>query len=89
MYDFDGDGKSKFLIEADVSKHVDVLGFRNGKLTLFWQRDIEQDIADPQRIMNVAPDPVMDIDGDGIPEVIITIYNDTGDIDGICSLSTP
>ena len=79
VYDFDGDGKSEFLIEADVSKHVDVLGFRNGKLTLFWQRDIEQDIADPQRIMNVAPDPVMDIDGDGIPEVIITIYNDTGD----------
>ena len=79
VYDFDGDGKSEFLVEADFSKHVDVLGFRDGKLTLFWQRDIEQDIADPQRILTVAPDPVMDIDGDGRPEVIITLYNDTGD----------
>jgi hypothetical protein len=79
VYDFEGDGKSEFLIEADFSKHVDVLGFRNGKLTLLWQREIEPDIADPQRIMRVAPDPALDIDGDGRAEVFTTLYNDTGD----------
>ncbi len=78
-YDFDGDGKSEFLIEADFSKHVDVIGFRNGKLTLFWQQDIEQDLAHPQKILRVAPDPVMDIEGDGIPEVITTLFNSSGD----------
>lgn len=78
-YDFDGDGKSEFLIEADFSKHVDVIGFRNDKLTLFWQQDIEQDLAHPQKILRVAPDPVMDIEGDGIPEVITTLFNSSGD----------
>jgi hypothetical protein len=79
VYDFDGDGKSEFLVQADFSKHVDVLGFRNGKLTLLWQRKIEPDIADPKKILRVAPDPVMDIDNDGRPEVLTTIFNDAGD----------
>lgn len=79
VYDFDHDGKSEFLIQADFSKHVDVLGFRDGKLSLLWQRKIEPDIADAQKIMLVASDPVMDIDRDNQLEVITTIYNDTGD----------
>ncbi|HMI64568.1 MAG TPA: VCBS repeat-containing protein [Cyclobacteriaceae bacterium] len=79
VYDFDSDGKSEFLVQADFSKHVDVLGLRNGKLTLLWQRKIEPDIADPQKIMRVAPNPVMDIDNDGQPEVLTTIFNDAGD----------
>ena len=80
VYDFEGDGKSEFLVQADFSKHVDVLGFRNGKLTLLWQRDIEPDIADPQKIMRVAPDPAaIDIDGDGKREVSVTLFNEAGD----------
>ena len=79
VYDFEGDGKWEFLVQADFSKHVDVLGFRDGKLTLLWQQNIESDIADPKKILRVAPDPVMDIDNDGRREVIRTLYNDTGD----------
>ncbi len=79
VYDFDGDGKWEFLVQADFSKHIDVLGFRDGKLTLLWQRTIESDIADPKKILRVGPDPVMDIDNDGRREVITTLYNDTGD----------
>ncbi len=79
VYDFDSDGKSEFLIQADFSKHVDVLGFKDGKLTLFWQHDIEQDVAHPEKILRVAPDPVMDIDGDGRPEVMTTLFNDSSD----------
>ncbi len=79
VYDFDRDGRSEFLVQADFSKHVDVLGFRDGKLTLLWQKDIEQSVAHPQKVLRVAPDPVMDIDGDGKPEVITTLFNDSGD----------
>lgn len=79
VYDFDRDGKSEFLIQADFSKHVDVLGFKDGKLSLLWQQDIEQDVAHPQKVLRVAPDPVMDIDSDGQPEVITTLFNDSGD----------
>ena len=79
VYDFEGDGKWEFLVQADFSKHVDVLGYRDGKLSLLWQQNIEQDVAHPQKILRVAPDPVMDIDGDGRPEVISTLFNDAGD----------
>lgn len=79
VYDFNNDGKIEFLIQADFSKHVDVLGFRDGKLSLLWTQDVEQDIADPKKILRVAPNPTADIDGDGRLEVMTTIYNDTGD----------
>lgn len=80
VYDFDRDGKSEFLIQADFSKHVDVLGFGDdGKLKLLWSHSIEQNIAHAQKILRVAPDPTVDIEGDGQTEVIITLFNDTGD----------
>lgn len=79
IYDFNNDGKIEFLVQADFSKHVDVLGFRDGKLSLLWTQDIEQDIAHPQKILRVAPNPTADIDGDGNPEVITTLFNDSGD----------
>jgi hypothetical protein len=79
IYDFNGDGKIEFLVQADFSKHVDVLGFRDGELSLLWQQDIEQDIAHPQKILRVAPNPTADVDGDGHPEVITTLFNDAGD----------
>jgi outer membrane protein assembly factor BamB len=79
VYDFDDDGKSEFLVMADFSKHIDVLGFREGKLTVLWQHQVELDIAHSKKIMRVLPDPVADLDGDGRSEVVINIYNDDGD----------
>ncbi|MGE3638218.1 MAG: hypothetical protein AB7G28_06635 [Pirellulales bacterium] len=79
-YDFNHDGKTEFLIQADFSKHVDVLGFGDdGKLKRLWTHSIEQNIAHPQKIFRVSPDPTSDIDGDGQPEVVTTLFNDTGD----------
>ncbi|MBM3740886.1 MAG: hypothetical protein FJW39_34505, partial [Acidobacteria bacterium] len=79
VYDFDGDGKSEFLIQADFSKHIDALGFRNGKLEVLWQRNIEPDISNPEKILRVGPTPVADVDGDGRSEVLACVYNDGGD----------
>jgi len=78
-YDFAHDGRTEFLVEADFSKHVDVLGFRDGKLTLLWQRNVEADISNPQKILQVGPNPVADVDGDGQSEVLTTIFNERGD----------
>jgi hypothetical protein len=78
-YDLDGDGRSEFVVQADFAKHIDVLGYRDGKLALLWQREIELDIANPQKILRVHPDPVADVDGDGRLEVLANLYNDTGD----------
>lgn len=79
VYDFDGDGSSEFLVQSDFSKHVEVLGYRNGKLQLLWQREIEPDISDPQTVMRVAPSPAGDIDGDGRLEVLLHLWNGAGD----------
>jgi outer membrane protein assembly factor BamB len=78
-YDFAHDGRTEFLVQADFSKHVDVLGFRNGKLTLLWQRNVEADISNPRKILRVGPNPVADADGDGQSEVLTTIFNERGD----------
>jgi outer membrane protein assembly factor BamB len=78
-YDFAHDGRSEFLVQADFSKHVDVLGFRDHKLTLLWQRNVEADISNPQKILRVGPNPVADVDGDGQSEVLTTIFNERGD----------
>jgi hypothetical protein len=78
-YDFAHDGRTEFLVQADFSKHVDVLGFRDGKLALLWQRNVEADISNPQKILRVGPNPVADVDGDGQAEVLTTIFNERGD----------
>ncbi len=79
VWDLDGDGHSEFLVQSDFAKHVEVLGYRDGKLSLFWQREIELDISNPQKILRVHPRPVADVDGDGRLEVMVNAYNDTGD----------
>jgi outer membrane protein assembly factor BamB len=78
-YDLDGDGKSEFVVQADFAKHVDVLGYRNGKLSLLWRKEIETDISNPQKILRVPPEPVGDVDGDGKREVMESVFNATGD----------
>jgi outer membrane protein assembly factor BamB len=79
VYDFDRDGRSEFLVQADFSKHIDVLGFREGRLQLLWQRNIEPDISNPRKILRVGPAPVADVDGDGRSEVLASVFNDAGD----------
>ena len=74
-YDLDGDGKSEFVVQADFCKHVEVLGFKEGKLALLWQQIIEPDISNPKRVLRVNPNPVGDVDGDGRKEVLVCTFN--------------
>lgn len=78
-WDLDGDGRQEFLVQADFCKHVDVLGLRDGQLKLLWQWEIEPDISNPQKIFRAYPHPVADVDGDGKPELVLSVYNAEGD----------
>src|SRR5689334_10297843 len=79
VYDLNGDGTREFVVQADFAKHVDVLGYRNGKLSLLWRQEIELDISNPQKVLRVPPEPVADVDGDGKKEVLVSLFNGTGD----------
>jgi hypothetical protein len=78
-YDLDGDGRSEFVVQADFCKHVEVLGFKEGKLALLWQQIIEPDISNPNRVLRVNPNPVADVDGDGHKEVLVCLFNENDD----------
>ncbi len=79
IHDLDGDGKGEFIVQADFAKHVDVLGYRDGKVRLLWQRDIELDISNPQSVLRVNPDCVDDLEGDGKREVLVNLCNGSND----------
>lgn len=79
VYDLDGDGKSEFVVEADFAKHVNVMGYREGKLKQLWHREIELGFGDPQKVLRAGPDPVADVDGDGRLEVLVNLYNGNND----------
>ena len=78
VYDMNGDGKQEFLVMADFTKHIDVLGYRDGQLAVLWQMPIE-DIGNPQIMMRVNIDPAADVDGDGKLEVMLNLQNAKGD----------
>ena len=78
-YDLTGDGRSEFVILADFPKHIDVLGYRDGQLSLFWQREFEQNANYHQKLLQYPLNPVADVDGDGRPELMINTLNDARD----------
>ncbi|HUW60993.1 MAG TPA: VCBS repeat-containing protein [Candidatus Bathyarchaeia archaeon] len=78
-HDLNGDGLWEFVVLADFAKHVDVLGFREGRLELLWKQEIELIIDDPSTIVRVRPTCVADMDGDGVAEVIWSGYNERRD----------
>lgn len=78
-YDLNGDGLTEFIIQADFPKHVDVLGYRDGKVGLLWRRELEASITDQRKLLQVNPNPVVDVDGDGQLEVLVSTLNDAGD----------
>jgi outer membrane protein assembly factor BamB len=78
-YDLDGDGKKELLVMGDFAKHVDVLGYRKGRLSLFWQQKIEPDLLNTKKILRLIPRPAAELDGDGVMEIVLNLFNDTGD----------
>jgi len=80
-FDIDGDGRSEIVSVSDFEAQVSVVGFVDGELKIIWNRLIERGAGAKQMLLWPAVDPVADIDGDGVSEVVVSLYNP--DDDGI------
>ncbi|MHC4176439.1 MAG: FG-GAP repeat domain-containing protein, partial [Planctomycetota bacterium] len=84
LADVDADGQKELVTIGDFQSHVDVLEFdparpERERLSVKWRRDIEQNIDERKKWPQVGPRPVADVTGDGRPEIVINLFNDTGD----------
>ena len=84
MADVDGDGQPELVTIGDFQSHIDVLDYdrtrpERDRLSVKWRRDIEQDIQERRKWPQVGPHPLADITGDGRPEIVLNLFNDTGD----------
>ncbi len=84
LADVDADGQMELVTIGDFQSHVDVLEYDPARpepqrLSVKWRRDIEQNIEERKKWPQVGPHPLADVTGDGRPELLLNLFNDTGD----------
>src|SRR3990172_9530344 len=84
LADVDAEGQMELVTIGDFQSHVDVLEFDPGRaeaerLSVKWRRDVEENIAERKKWPQVGPRPLADVTGDGRPEIVLNLFNDTGD----------
>ncbi|MDG1464394.1 MAG: VCBS repeat-containing protein, partial [Acidimicrobiales bacterium] len=78
-YDLGGDDRSEFVILGDFEMFVSVLGWRDGRLVELWDHQIEAGTTLNKAVHETGASPVADIDGDGTPDIVTSIFNEHGD----------
>ncbi len=77
LVDIDGDGSREVVIVAErVARHIAVIdNDRNGNLTPLWDRFIEFIYPNDTTELRHTVNSVADVDGDGKPEIVVSIFN--------------
>ena len=79
----DPSGSAYIVVVGDFAGHIGVLSVRDGELKNLWYHKFdtqsEQGIDRRFTINTIGPDPIGDFDGDGHGEVLMNVYNETGD----------
>jgi outer membrane protein assembly factor BamB len=78
-FDLDGSGKRAFVILADFENHIEVLGWKHGKLERVWSRLIEPGITRKKTVLHSGVAPVQDIDADGVYELVFSVFDERND----------
>ena len=78
-FNIEGDARSEFVILGDFEMFVSVLGWRNGQLTELWDHQIEAGTFLNHAKHHPGVNPVADVDGDGVLEVVTSIFDEHGD----------
>jgi hypothetical protein len=84
LADVDGDGQKELITIGDFQSHIDVLNYdpkkpEQQRLSVRWRRDIEQNIEERKKWPQVGPHPLADVNGDGRLEIVLNMFNDSGD----------
>ena len=84
LADVDADGQMELITLGDFQSHIDVLNYdpkqpEPRRLSVRWRRDIEANIEERKKWPQVGPHPVVDVMGDGAPEMVLNLFNDSGD----------
>ncbi len=78
-YDLGGDNRDEFVILGDFEKFISVLGWNEGELIELWDHQIEAGTTRSLTSHDTGVAPVGDIDGDGFPEIVTSIFNEQND----------
>src|SRR5437667_7049939 len=84
LADVEGDGQKELITLGDFQSHIDVLNYEPNKpesqrLSVRWRRDLEQNIEERKKWPQIGPRPVADVTGDARPEIVLNLFNDSGD----------
>jgi hypothetical protein len=81
LADIDNDGDLEAIILSDrVSRHIAVLdNDGNGRFTPLWDRFIQHIYPEDTTELRYVNNSIADVNGDGLPEIIVSLFNLTGD----------
>jgi hypothetical protein len=81
LVDLDGDGAREVVIVAErVARHMAVIGNDGaGNMSLLWDRFVEFIYPEDSTELRHTGNSVADVDGDGRPELVVSLFNARGD----------
>ena len=74
LVDVDRDGRLDF-VNLSLTKHIDVLRNKDGKLVHSWTHAWPDPITTETRSLRWPGDPVVDLDGDGKLEIVAAVFD--------------
>jgi hypothetical protein len=74
LIDVDGDGRLDFVNLA-LTKHIDVLRNDGGRFVHAWTRAWPDPVTTEARSLRWPGEPVVDLDGDGKPEIVAGLFD--------------
>jgi len=75
----DDDPALEMCVIADFFSHMEMIDNDGKKLKLLWRKEIELKIENKAKIVRPRGDSLQDLDGDGRFEMVLSLYNETGD----------
>lgn len=76
----DGDPRQEFVLMGDFQDFLAVMDWNGeGNLVKKWERVFDGRLSGKQTSHRPGAFPVIDVTGDGRPEIVTTVFNETGD----------